>query len=81
MFSPKLNSKFNIPLTVVKNCHWQNVLKETKSQFLVCLGTADSTSISVSPTKGSRFVIKRNKLKPRKQSLKQHKTARRYSCK
>ena len=59
----------NIPLTVVKNCDWQNILKETKSQFFVCLGTADSISISVSPTKGSRFVIKRNKLKRRKQSL------------
>ena len=35
---------------------------------------------SVSPTKGSCFIIKK-KLKPRKQSLKQHKTVRRYSCK
>ena len=32
----------NIPLTVVKNCPWQNVLKETKSHFFVCLAKADS---------------------------------------
>ena len=29
---------------VAKNCHWENVLKETKSQF-VCLPIADSISI------------------------------------
>ena len=49
----------NIPLTVVKNCCWQNVLKETKLHFFVCLATADSISISVSPTKGSCFLIKK----------------------
>ena len=61
MFIPKLNSKYflNIPLRVVKSCCWQNVLKETKLHFFVCLATADSISISVSPTKGSCFLIKK----------------------
>ena len=38
MFIPKLNSKcvLNISLTVVKNYHSQNVLKETKS-YIFCL--------------------------------------------
>ena len=49
----------DIPLTVVKNCHWQKVLKETKSHFFVCIATADPISISVSPTKSSRFIKKK----------------------
>ena len=61
MFIPKLNSKcvFKYPFDSGKKSHWQNVLKETKSHFLVCLGAAESISISVSPTKGSRFIIKK----------------------
>ena len=48
MFIPELNSKcvFKYPLMVVKNCHQQNVLKETTLRFFACLATADSFSIS-----------------------------------
>ena len=41
----------NIPFTVIKNCCWLNVLKETKSHFFVCLAMAESISISVSQPK------------------------------
>ena len=81
MFIPKLNSKcvFKYHFDGGKKlCRWQNVLKETKLHSFVCLATADSISISVSPTKGSLFITKKNNLKQHKQSLKQHKTARRY---
>ena len=45
----------NIPLTVVKNFPWQNVLKETKSHiFCLFIATADSVSISVLPTNCSK---------------------------
>ena len=53
--------------------------KKQNRTFFVCLATADSISISVLQTEGSRFVVKKNKLKPRKQKLKQHKTARGYN--
>ena len=36
----------------------KNLLKQRKSQFFVCLATVDSISTSVSPTKGSLFIIK-----------------------
>ena len=81
MFISKLNSKsvFKFPINVGKNWRWQNVLKETKSHFFLCLATADSISICVFPTKGLRFIIKkRNKLKAHKESLKQNKTAQSY---
>ena len=64
---------------MVKNCHCQKVLKKAKLPFFVFLAAAHSISISVSPTKGSCFIIKKKKIKPRKQSLKQHKTGPRYS--
>ena len=44
----------NIPLTVVNNCCWQNVLKETKLHIFCCLATADSIPISVLPTNCSK---------------------------
>ena len=51
-----------IPLTVVKNCRWQNALKETKVYF-VCLATADSISISALPNKCYRFYHEKEKIK------------------
>ena len=61
MFILKLNSRcvFKYPFDGGKKLHWQNVLKETKSHFLACLAAAESISISVSLTKGSRFIIKK----------------------
>ena len=45
----------NIPLTVVKNFRWQNVLKETKWHiFCLFIATEDSVSISVLPTNCSK---------------------------
>ena len=46
-----------------KNYRQQNVLKETKSHFFVCLATAALISISVSPNKGSPFIIKKKSIK------------------
>ena len=46
-----------------KNYRQQNILKETKSHFFVCLATAALISISVSPNKGSRFIIKKKSIK------------------
>ena len=82
MFIPKLNSKsvFKYPFDCGRKLSLADCFVKTKLYFFVCLATADSISISVLPTKGSCFIIKK-KLKPRKQSLKQHKTVRRYSCK
>ena len=58
MFISKLNSR--CVLTVVKICYCrQNVLNKTNLHFFDCLATADLISISVSPTKGSGFIIKK----------------------
>ena len=72
MFSPKLNLKcvFKYPFDGGKKLLLAECFGRNKIAIFGLLGTADSTSIRISPTKGSHFVTKRNKLKPRKQSLK-----------
>ena len=61
MFIPKLNSKwvFKYPFDSGKKFNCQNVLKETTLHFFFFFATADSISISVLLTKGSRFIIKK----------------------
>ena len=70
---PKLNSKciFKYPFDGGKRLSLAECSERNKIALFLFV------YISVSPTKGSRF-IKKNKLKARKQNLKQHKTARRY---
>ena len=61
MFIPTLNSKcvFKHPFGGGKNCRCQNLLKEPKSYFFVCLSVADSISFSISLTKGLHFAIEK----------------------
>ena len=75
MLFPKLNSKcvFKYPFDVGKKLPLAECFERNKSYFFVCFANWHLNSISVSPTKGSRFIIER------KQSLKQHNTSRRYT--
>ena len=67
MFIPKLNSKcfFKYPFDSGKKLSLAECFERNKIAFFlfVCLATADSISISVSPTKGWRFIIKKKKIK------------------
>ena len=62
LFIPKLNSKcvFKYPFDCGRKLSLADCFVKTKLYFFVCLATADSISISVSPNKGSCFIIKRN---------------------
>ena len=66
MFIPKLNSKcvFKYPFDGGKKLLLAECFEGKKiALFFVCLATADSIYISVSPTKGSRFIIKNRLIK------------------
>ena len=52
---------------VVKNCHQQNVLKETTLRFFACLATADSFSISFFANQRLKSYYKKKKKTKRTQ--------------
>ena len=65
MFIPKLNLKcvFKYPFDGGKKLSLAECFERNKIALFCCLATADSISISVSPTKGSRFIMKKKYLK------------------